>query len=231
MARVGSIVQSKKAGRGSYYSEKELSDIAADLTYAIALPVSIEIEADHRVLDLSEVEKVLRESENIFLSDCGCRSINHNCDSPMDTCLSVNVGEDYAEKNPANHPRRVTVEEALDSLRRSHTAGLVHMAYVFKGEEKPQLVCSCCTCCCHTLGGIIRHGITTQVLTSKLIAEDDGLRCTNCGVCVERCVFGARHMVDGVKRFNKIHCFGCGLCVSTCPTDAIKLVERKKSLD
>jgi len=221
-------VLAKKVTKRSYYSEKELKDIAGDLTSALAVPVNVEIEAKHRVLDLSEVEKILRGSENIFLQDCGCRKLHHNCDLPLDTCLAVNVGSDYAEKWPDNNSRKVNVEEALDALRRSHKAGLVHMAYVFKGEEKPQLICSCCTCCCHTLGGIVGHGITTQVLTSKLIAVDDELRCIECGKCVERCVLGARSIDDGKKRYDKTRCFGCGLCVSTCPEGAIKLIERKK---
>ena len=215
----------------SYYSKKELKEIADSLGSAIALPVKIEIEADHRVFDMSEVEKILRESENIFLADCGCRSIHHNCDSPMDTCLAVNVSQDYAEKNPTNHPRKVTVEEALTALRRSHEAGLVHMAYVMKGDEKPFLICSCCTCCCHTLGELLRNGIHTQVLTSKLIADDDDSKCVDCGKCVERCVFGARQVVDGEKKYDRTRCFGCGLCVSTCPSNAIRLVNRKTTLD
>ena len=218
----------KKVTKRSYYSEKELRDIAGDLTSAVAVPVNVEIEAKQRVLDLSEVEKILMGSENIFLQDCGCRKLHHNCDSPLDTCLAVNVGSDYAEKWPDNRSRKVNVEEALDALRRSHEAGLVHMAYVFKGEEKPQLICSCCTCCCHTLGGIVGHGITPQVLTSKLIAVDDESRCIECGKCVERCVLGARSIDDGKKRYDKMRCFGCGLCVSTCPEGAIKLVERKE---
>jgi Pyruvate/2-oxoacid:ferredoxin oxidoreductase delta subunit len=193
--------------------------------------VNAEIEAEHRVLDLSEVEKILRDSENLFLQDCGCRTIHHNCDGPLDTCLSVNVAADYTEKWPGQHARRVTIEESLAALRRSHEAGLVHMAYVFKGEEKPQLICSCCTCCCHTLGGIVSHGITTQVLTSKLIAEDDDEKCTNCGVCVKRCVLGARRMVAGKKAYDASRCLGCGLCATTCPTGAIKLTERKKAQD
>ena len=54
--------------RDRYYSEKELRSIAADLTSAEAIPVNVEIEAEHRVLDLSEVEKILKHSENIFLA-------------------------------------------------------------------------------------------------------------------------------------------------------------------
>jgi Pyruvate/2-oxoacid:ferredoxin oxidoreductase delta subunit len=213
--------------RSHYYSEKELRDIAADLTSVLAVPVNVEIEAEHKVLDLSEVEKILRGSDNIFLQDCGCRKFHHNCNSPLDTCLAVNVGPDYAEKWPDNKSRRVNVDVALAALRRSHEAGLVHMAYVFKGEEEPQLICSCCTCCCHTLGGIVDHGITTQVLTSKLIAEDDDAKCVSCGKCAKRCSLGARHMENGAKRYDASKCLGCGLCATTCPTGAIRLVDRK----
>jgi len=211
---------------GSFYSDKELKEIADELTSAVTIPVNIEVELDHRVLDLSEVESVLKSSENIFLSECGCRTIHGNCDSPLDTCISINVAEDYAEKNPANNPRKISVEEAIEALRSSHKAGLVHMAYVFRGEDKPQLICSCCPCCCHTLGGILRQGVTTQVLTSKLIANDIDSKCINCGKCVERCNFDARKMAKGKKKFDQAKCFGCGLCISTCPNNAISLVKR-----
>jgi len=150
--------------RAHYFTGKELRDIASSLKSAVTLPVNVEIEADHRVFDLSEAEKILRDSEYIFLNDCGCRSMHKNCDGPLDTCIAVNVGPDYPEKGESQNSRRVTVEEALDALRRSHEAGLVHMAYVMKGDDKPFLICSCCTCCCHTLGGLIRTASTRRSL-------------------------------------------------------------------
>jgi Pyruvate/2-oxoacid:ferredoxin oxidoreductase delta subunit len=209
-----------------YYSDKELKDIANSLDSAVTLAVNVEVEAEHRVYDMDEVETILRASENIFLQKCGCRTLHGNCDAPLETCLAVNV-DSYPDEGPERgKARRVTVEEALDVLRRSHEAGLVHMAYVLKGDEKPFLICSCCTCCCHTLGGLIRHGFHTQVLTSKYISLDDDTKCIECGKCAERCVFGARKMVRDSKRYDQTKCFGCGLCVSTCPSSAIRLVTR-----
>jgi ferredoxin len=52
----------------------------------------------------------------------------------------------------------------------------------------------------------------------------DESKCTSCGVCVDRCHFGARDIKDGKLEYNKDLCFGCGLCVSTCPTKAISLI-------
>jgi NAD-dependent dihydropyrimidine dehydrogenase PreA subunit len=208
------------------YTEEELKEQAASIEKAVTLPVNVEVEAEHRVLDLSEVEKLLKGAKNIVLQDCGCRTEKRNCDSPLDTCISLDVEDDYVERYSQYHPRFVTVEEALDALRRSHEAGLVHMAYVLKGSDKVSPICSCCPCCCHTLGGLTRFGISAQVLTSKLVAEDDDSKCVGYGRCVERCVFGARAMVDGKKSYDAAKCFGCGLCVSTCPTQAIRLMDR-----
>ncbi|MGQ9680858.1 MAG: hypothetical protein ACUVV4_08905 [Candidatus Bathyarchaeia archaeon] len=208
-----------------YYTEKEPVEIAESFKLAVTLPVDVEIKADHRVLDLNGVEKILRDSKLIFLNDCGCRTLHRNCGNPLDTCIAVNVKPDYAEKNKEYNPRRVTVEEALASLRKSHEAGLVHMAYIMKSDDKPLLTCSCYTCCCHTVGGL-RHGIHTKVLSSKLIADDDDSKCINCGECVKRCVLGARKMQDGVKKYEQIKCFGFGLCVSTYPSNVIMLVKR-----
>jgi Pyruvate/2-oxoacid:ferredoxin oxidoreductase delta subunit len=163
----------------------------------------------------------------MVLQDCGCRTDKRNCNSPLDTCISLGVEDDYVERYSQYHPRFVTVEEALYALRRSHEAGLVHMAYVLKGSDKVSPICSCCPCCCHTLGGLTRFGISTQVLTSELVAQDDDAKCIDCGKCIERCVFGARAMVDGEKRYDATRCFGCGLCVTTCPEGAVSLVERR----
>ena len=49
-------------------------------------------------------------------------------------------------------------------------------------------------------------------------------KCTSCGVCVDRCHFGAREIKNGKLEYNKDLCFGCGLCVNTCPTSAISLI-------
>jgi hypothetical protein len=155
------------------YTEEELREQAASIEKAVTLPVNVEVEAEHRVLDLSEVEKLLRGAKNMVLQDCGCRTDKRNCNSPLDTCVSLDVEDDYVERYSQYHPRFVTVEEALDALRRSHEAGLVHMAYVLKGSDKVSLICSCCPCCCHTLGGLTRFGISTKVLTSELVAQDD----------------------------------------------------------
>lgn len=208
------------------WSEAELKEIYSDITFAVTIPVNVAIKAEQRVLDLSMVEGLLRDADLITIQDCGCRSDHGNCDAPLDVCISLDEEAGAVLKSGRYNPRRATLEEALDALRRSHEAGLVHMAYTLEGDDRPTVICSCCSCCCHTLSGLIRFGLIPLVLTSSKIAEDDTESCTNDGLCVERCQFGAREMNEGRLTYNPQRCFGCGLCVGTCPTGAINLVER-----
>ncbi len=209
------------------YSEERLREIAVELDKAVTVPVNVMIEADHRVYDLSEMKEILGTAEKIVLMDCGCKLEYSHCDSPLRVCLSLNTAADESLESGVHNPQEVSLEEALETLKTSHRAGLVHLAYTMKGDAVPTIICSCCPCCCHTLGGLLRFGISTQVLTSSYVAEDDAESCNDCGVCVDRCVFNARSMTGGEMRYDASKCFGCGLCVSTCPTDAIGLVPRE----
>ena len=48
-------------------------------------------------------------------------------------------------------------------------------------------------------------------------------RCIKCGVCREKCVFGA---VTSDFKVDAIACEGCGVCTVVCPANAAALVER-----
>jgi hypothetical protein len=197
-----------------------------ELDHGITLPVNVKIEADHTVYDLSEAKAILGKARRIVMGDCPCRTEHHNCDAPIDVCLSLDDQADISLSHGGNN-HEVTLDEALAILKRSHEAGLVHMAYVAKGADKPKILCSCCGCCCNTLAPMIKKGTYPLILTSKLIAEDNHDKCTACGVCVDRCIFRTRKLVDGELVYDPSHCMGCGVCVSTCTTGTISMVPRK----
>ena len=87
-------------------------------------------------------------------------------------------------------------------------------------------ICSCCSCCCTQLSGLIRYGLAPAILKPVMTSVTDLSECTECGLCAERCQFGAREMVDGTLSYDPDKCYGCGLCVSTCPTKAIMLIDK-----
>ena len=205
------------------WTVEQLEEIYSDITHAVAVPVNVKVKAEHRILDLGSMEEILSGAETIAIQGCDCRINKGNCDAPLETCINLDEAGDSLMESGRHNPRRVTLEEALDALRISHEAGLVHMAYTMEGDDRPKIICSCCTCCCHTLSGLLRFGIAKHVLRSEMISITDADACTDSGVCVERCPFGAREMVDGKMTYNSDQCFGCGLCVNTCPTNAISL--------
>ncbi len=207
---------------------EELKEGADDWKSAVAIPVNVEIEAEHRVLNFEKVKKYLSEAYKIVHLDCFCREKRHNCEAPIDVCIYMNDRADLAlssEELQYRNPKEATVDEALEALERSHEAGLIHMAYAYKQDEI-NVICSCCSCCCEALSSVLRFGLAPHLLTSDTVSTTDVSRCDDCGDCVDRCHFGAREIVDGSLSFNNELCFGCGLCVSTCPTNAIALVDK-----
>jgi len=191
------------------------------------IPVDVNIEAEQHVLNLEQVKRILRKAHTISLMDCYCRLTYGRCDAPIKVCLDLN---EVAEKHIAEFgAQKISFEDALKVLEQSHEAGLVHMAYGHGDLYEPGVVnsiCSCCTCCCGIFSGVLRFGMFPHLLTSHFRAEIDSPSCIECGVCVDRCQFGAREIIGGTLAFNPNLCFGCGLCVSTCPTYAITLVEK-----
>ena len=195
---------------------------------AKTIPVNIAIEAEQLVLNLEKVKDILNKAYLIILADCICRKSFPNCDAPLDVCISINdlaervlTSEEYQNRNP----RKATFDEAIDALERSHKSGLVHMAYALE-QEQINWICSCCSCCCGVLSAILRYGLAPNLLTSDTTTKTDTTKCTSCGVCVERCQFGARKIVNGSLVVRPELCFGCGLCISTCPTGAVKIVNK-----
>jgi len=128
----------------------EVHEAPDELDHGITLSVNTKIEADHTVYDLFEAKAILGKARKIVVGDCPCRTEHHNWDAPLDVCLSLDEQADISLRSGGNN-REVTLDQALAILKRSHEAGLIHMAYVAKGSDKPKVLFSCCACCGNTL--------------------------------------------------------------------------------
>jgi hypothetical protein len=205
------------------YTREEVAE-AVDHYTARTIPVHVSVQATQVVLSQPEMEALLASAECIALADCECRLEERKCGAPLDTCL---VLDESARKDIAEgRAKPVSLSEALDTLRRSHQAGLVHLAYRRESSNATEIVCSCCSCCCWFLNQLKRFDYHDALAESALVAAFDPALCDDCGVCLERCQFRAWARVDGAVHLHATHCFGCGLCVTTCPAGAVSLVER-----
>ncbi len=191
---------------------------------ATTIPVHVEIAVDQVVLNLQEAEALLREAGSIALGPCECRVKRHRCDAPVDVCLTLDEASAQAVEQREGF-RRVTVDEALATLRATHEAGLVHLAYRKPGLQAT-LFCSCCSCCCGFLNTLKRFDYHDAIVESSQVAEHDAKRCVGCGLCATRCPFGAWTHDSELPALHRERCFGCGLCVSSCPAGAIAFVLR-----
>jgi len=63
------------------------------------------------------------------------------------------------------------------------------------------------------------------IYTSAVVAYTRSAYCSECGVCVEICPFGAASIDNktGKAQINPAQCKGCGLCVASCRSGALNL--------
>jgi len=76
------------------------------------------------------------------------------------------------------------------------------------------------------LGGIKKWDKIIPVVTSAK-PEIDYKKCNGCGVCVEKCRFGALKMEKGKPKLNPFLCEGCGACEVICPQKEIRIKQTK----
>jgi ferredoxin len=210
----------KKWDRGTIQQISEFED----WKIAITIPVDVDIKAEHKVLNLEKSISYLDTAETIYKAECICRTMMGNCDSPTGTCIAWDTAKPLLDTDiyKNQNVRVITKEEAIETLKMSHEAGLVHMAYAM-WDDKVNRICSCCSCCCAVFTSVLKYSMFPGLIISDTIALTDIEKCKTCGTCVDRCQFGARTVTDDMLVQNDELCYGCGVCVSTCPSEAISL--------
>jgi len=189
------------------------------------IPIGKALSATQYILPTQQAIKFLKKARLFALAKCGCRVAFRNCNNPLDTCLLLDEEAEYLVSR--GYAKRISLEEAEKVLEIADKAGLVHLTLYLPGQ-KIYAICSCCPCCCHDLQALLKYGKTFFVAKSDYIVTTNTDLCIGCGVCVERCIFGAREILNGKSIVKEENCYGCGLCVTTCPTKASELISRKK---
>lgn len=214
------------------YMEKEWYALAAAMAGAFpkpftrVIPVGVSIHPQSNILDFESVAEIIDQARNITVSKCTCRLTMGKCDHKLEACLQVNKAADYNQARGTG--RKISKQEALDLIRECEEEGLVHVT--MNRAEADNFICNCCPCCCQALPVLIEGGARV-VDPSRFRAEVDPDECDGCGLCHERCYFGAVEWSDGEGSASRVladKCMGCGLCLVTCPTDAIKLIEARE---
>lgn len=207
--------------------------------YIINLDRSLKAGRDYHniVLPIHIVEKTIKDSSyRSIMNKCICRDGGKKCETyPVDFgCIFVGEGSKITEKRGI--ARAVSVDEALDHLKKGAQYGLVCQSIWVEAEEfvwgieKDQLhrfleICFCCPCCCVALKNYRKVGKDIQSRFKsvgwKAMAATT---CSGCGICEEVCSVGAIRVQKDHITISEM-CVGCGICSSKCPEAAIEIVQ------
>lgn len=187
---------------------------------------------ESQVLPLKDAEKVLELCSPMGMLSCMCRKGVRATDERNEleyTCMGLGVGMLKWERWPERYKggvKFVSVEEAKEWTRKMDKKGFVH---VLMGFGLPFIggFCQCDYPDCLVIRDRIDFGY--GLLKSHYLAVVDYDICNGCGICAQRCQFGALKFEVTIQKANidQFKCFGCGLCETGCPRGAIKLVEKE----
>jgi ferredoxin len=187
------------------------------------VPVAQSLKEKQWVVPTEHVIRFIKDARSFAVAPCVCRTHYKRCENPIEVCVFLNdISDKLVEKGYA---RRISINGMIEKLYQANEYGLVHLT-LYNPKQYPFAICSCCRCCCHDLQLLLTYEIKDLVAASEYISLWDEESCAHCGICVERCVFGARTRVNGTVEYNPDKCYGCGLCVTSCPRDAISLERR-----
>ena len=191
------------------------------------VPINVSIDSHKPVMPYDDVKKIVEGKVRIGLFPCACAAVmkvlETKCDKPFDVCIGFDYYAEYAIEE-YGVGRWITREEALDVLRRSEEAGLVHQ--VGGDRRNVEAICNCCSDCCGILKAFKMLPNPAKYSGSNYISCLDANYCNLCEVCIDRCPMGAIAVGTDSVIINTERCIGCGLCTTTCPTEAITLAMK-----
>ena len=131
---------------------------------------------------------------------------------------------------------KLTYDEALEFLKKTEKAGMVHAVMNTKGT--PLMICNCCPCHCGILGAAKETKNARALVKSNFLPKIDHDACVLCETCINICPMDAffRHfprnenLDDDYIQLLEEQCIGCGVCATNCPKDSISLIKVKNDV-
>ena len=186
-----------------------------------------------QVVPLQEAEKILDIACPVAAMHCVCRQATRGIeeDNPaLYSCAGLGTGMFKWERWPERYRGGVdfmSPARAKEWLRKWNRRGMVHTIMVF-GPPYVGGLCNCDYPSCGAIRARVDYDLAHSLTKSHFVAKVNYEVCNGCGVCAQRCQFGALRFESTIQRPNidMFRCFGCGLCQTACPRRAIDLENR-----
>lgn len=200
------------------------------ISYPIFRVISVDrtIQAENAIHTYQQVASYIEKYHPLAVSTCFCRheakliDEKDDCGKPDDVCMQFGMGAQFVIDRKMG--RQISKEEALEVLKKTEEAGLVHAT---SNRQEIEFLCNCCSCHCIMLKTALAQPKPGLAMNSGFKPRHEPDLCTACGTCIDRCPTEALTMGDEDKpELNLDRCIGCGVCATGCAFEAIALVER-----
>jgi NAD-dependent dihydropyrimidine dehydrogenase PreA subunit len=184
-----------------------------------------------QIIPLKDADKVLELCSPIGLIACICRKGIRAIDERNEheyTCMGMGVGMLKWERWPERYKggcKFVNIDEAKEWNHEMDRRGFVHILMLF-GAPFIGGFCQCDYPDCGAIRSAVDFGLGS--VKGHYVAMVDYDKCNGCGICAQRCQWGALkfEVTTGKANVDIFKCYGCGLCESGCPRGAIHLEPR-----
>ncbi|MBD3228003.1 MAG: hypothetical protein GF329_07420 [Candidatus Lokiarchaeota archaeon] len=186
------------------------------------------VDSSSKILPYELVEDIINKNDTFAVIPCQCRLVGELSGEPCEIapsdmgCLVSGIGAKAL--SGFGYARSLNKEEAIQYLKETEKAGLVHIASNSYGGEHLHFICNCCPCHCGALkpSKDLRFNI---VRPSNFKPNIDLNECKRCKLCLEKCPMDSISYDENDDRMiiNNELCIGCGICASNCQQNAISM--------
>jgi len=201
------------------------------------IEVNKEFDVKHQVLSFELIDELLNKYDTFATVPCQCRLIGEYTGDPCKLApalLGCFLAGGVAVAAIQGGATGMNKEQAIEFLKKTEKAGLVHNCVADSSGESSLFVCNCCSCHCGALISAKEHK-KVSVYPSNYIPKFNNELCTKCELCLKKCPMGAifhhfpseENKSDEHMFLHQEYCLGCGVCSANCPNKAITLIKVK----
>jgi Pyruvate/2-oxoacid:ferredoxin oxidoreductase delta subunit len=205
----------------------------------IGINESLDVES--QALSYELVKDLIDKNEDFAVIPCQCRLIGELSGEPCEQapsemgCFLVGIAAQMVPQM-CDGARILTKEEAIQFLKDTEKAGLVHNTTTGSSEDSI-FICNCCSCHCGALyPARLMH--VKGANTSNYKPEIDMELCIKCETCLRKCPAEAIYhkwpnepdSSDEQMIIREEYCIGCGVCAANCPKEAIKMIKVRENV-
>jgi NAD-dependent dihydropyrimidine dehydrogenase PreA subunit len=197
------------------------------------IPVEKSVKVEQQIATYDELRQLIEQSgDHIAVQDCICKKVN---DQRGNSCQVTNRREMCMSFGDLSD---MYVQEGWGRKISQEEAFEIARKSEEEGlvlmpgnAKRATFMCACCADCCGMMFMMKQFPKPAEVVGSNYYVQVDTELCKGWGTCVTRCPIDAVKVENKKASINLSRCIGCGLCVPSCNENAIRLIKKSKEIE